>query len=636
MYLVEMTTGDQKITIHEPGTSQVKLTAGQIKRETNKEASFDMTMLPNNPGYNQVMPLLSRIKVTRTDRNEVQFFGRVLTPSPKMETSGLVSASYTCADALDYLHDVYPPYQTLTGTGKVIINKLLDTFNNYPGLESYKHIKLGNVGGTASYSLQVGPEKDVYDTIHDFVTTIMGYEMQLRMVSDTELYLDVQATLGTTSSTVISLGRNLQSLSVDEDPTSIITRAIPLGATKQSTTNSTTASGTEAVQPRVSLADVGKPLYIDLPDLITKYGIQSGPVIFDDVTDANQLTNRLQTWAKSQRPVLRKFSVTALDLSKLGMEADDFDIYNYYRVVNPIMGIDEPLRVIGQTIDIINIASESLTIGDKYKSGTDYALDAARTAQQAEEQSKIYQAAVQTLNSKLSGYDKQISSLSQEVTAIKTQLDSGGASYYTGSIIDVSEWQQTIDWDKVVGAGLALAVIRVQHGASHEDLTYKTSIPAAVKAGANYGVYAYFAAISAADAESEASSFYSRATAAIGSGKAPRLWMIDVEENSVASGTIKDAVTAYLNKLNSLGVPDSKIVIYVSNALFGSIDTTRTQIWIPSYGINDGTVANATKPLHPYDLWQYTSKGVVPGITANTVDMSTDPSDRFKAAFLTK
>ena len=111
--------------------------------------------------------------------------------------------------------------------------------------------------------------------------------------------------------------------------------------------------------------------------------------------------------------------------------------------------------------------------------------------------------------------------------------------------------------------------------------------------------------------------------------------MIDVEADST-SGTLSSSVTAYMNKLNSLGIPDSKIVLYVSNALHPSVDTTRTMIWMPSYGINDGTIANSIKPKYPYDLWQYTSKGVVDGITENTVDMSTEPSDRFKKSYLVK
>jgi Lyzozyme M1 (1,4-beta-N-acetylmuramidase) len=114
--------------------------------------------------------------------------------------------------------------------------------------------------------------------------------------------------------------------------------------------------------------------------------------------------------------------------------------------------------------------------------------------------------------------------------------------------------------------------------------------------------------------------------------------MIDVEtlEMSNNYGAMRGGVEAYMNQLNMLGVPDNKIVLYIANNLYNNLNLNvgrAGSIWLPSYGINDGTVANSRKPTHPYDLWQYTSVGRVNGITGN-VDMSTDPSERFKNQYL--
>ena len=210
---------------------------------------------------------------------------------------------------------------------------------------------------------------------------------------------------------------------------------------------------------------------------------------------------------------------------------------------------------------------------------------------------------------------------------------STGIGDANGVIIDVSEFQGNINWSSVVAGGLSLAVIRVQSGYTYADKTYTTNIPNAIAAGANYAVYAYFAGLDSDDAKDEAKSFVSRAKAAIGSNRAPRFWMVDVEEISVTSGTMRDAVSAYMDQLNSLGVPDSQIVLYIANQLYDTfnLDVGRAAgIWIPSYGANDGTVGGSSKPNHPYDLWQYTSKGRVSGITGD-VDMSTSPSARMKA-----
>ena len=345
-------------------------------------------------------------------------------------------------------------------------------------------------------------------------------------------------------------------------------------------------------------------------------------------------------------------------MQPLGLAVDDFEVGNYYQTVNPLEGLNDYLRIVAITVDINSPLQSQLTIADKQVSLSSYQLEnrkAAEVVKQLRATVSTQNGQIITLNNK--NKEMQTAVTAQQETIDKLQADIDNAdlagiadlknlvkelqdqinsdNYYTGSIIDVSEFQGSINWSQVVSGGLALSVIRVQSGSSHIDETYTANIPNAISAGANYAVYAYFSALDANDAEIEARDFYNRATSAIGSRKQPRFWMIDVEKNSVTSGTLSAAVTAYMNKLNALGIPDNKIVIYVSNALYPSINTSRTQIWIPSYGINDGTIANSRKPLYPYDLWQYTSVGRISGISGN-VDMSTEPSDRFKKAYLTK
>ena len=95
---------------------------------------------------------------------------------------------------------------------------------------------------------------------------------------------------------------------------------------------------------------------------------------------------------------------------------------------------------------------------------------------------------------------------------------------------------------------------------------------------------------------------------------------------------MRAGIEAFMSQLNTLGVPDNKIVLYIANQLYDSfnLNTSRAgAIWIPSYGQNDGSIVNSSRPTHNYDLWQYTSAGKISGITGN-VDMNTDPSEKFK------
>ncbi|MFR4703901.1 MAG: phage tail protein [Ligilactobacillus salivarius] len=205
---------------------------------------------------------------------------------------------------------------------------------------------------------------------------------------------------------------------------------------------------------------------------------------------------------------------------------------------------------------------------------------------------------------------------------------------HIGKIIDVSEWQGVIDWNKVIADDVTLSIIRVQHGSAHQDLKYMENLQQCISAGGKYAVYAYFAATSTSDAQQEARDFYNRTQKVVAGKQQPIFYAIDVESIEM-SGDItqmRAGVEAYMSQLNTLGVPDNKIVLYIANHLYDKFNLNVARpgaIWIPSYGQNDGTLANSLKPTHPYDLHQYTSKGSVNGITGN-VDMSAEPSERFK------
>lgn len=205
---------------------------------------------------------------------------------------------------------------------------------------------------------------------------------------------------------------------------------------------------------------------------------------------------------------------------------------------------------------------------------------------------------------------------------------------HIGKIIDVSEWQGVIDWNKVIADDVTLSIIRVQHGSAHQDLKYMENLQQCISAGGKYAVYAYFAATSTSDAQQEARDFYNRTQKVVAGKQQPIFYAIDVESIEMSGDVtqMRAGVEAYMSQLNALGVPDNKIVLYIANHLYDRFNLNVARpgaIWIPSYGQNDGTLANSLKPTHLYDLHQFTSKGSVKGISGN-VDMSAEPSEKFK------
>ncbi|WP_010288573.1 DUF5776 domain-containing protein [Kurthia massiliensis] len=196
------------------------------------------------------------------------------------------------------------------------------------------------------------------------------------------------------------------------------------------------------------------------------------------------------------------------------------------------------------------------------------------------------------------------------------------------TIIDVSKWQGNIDWSKVAKT-VDFAIIRTQYGSSVEDYMHRTYEAQAKANGVPFGVYSYSLAISSSDARQEARDFYNRAD------KSAQMYVIDVEELTGKSGeSMRTIINAYVDELRKY--TDKKVGLYIAHHLYNTLnlDTSKADfVWIPRYG--------SSAPSYKYDLWQYTDRGIVSGISGyvdmNRLNPSNDLNDiRGKSTLVTQ
>lgn len=203
---------------------------------------------------------------------------------------------------------------------------------------------------------------------------------------------------------------------------------------------------------------------------------------------------------------------------------------------------------------------------------------------------------------------------------MELQFDNGSAKLG----IDVSKWNQEIDWEAVKNAGIEFAIIRCGYrgastGALVIDPRYKENIEGAIAAGIPVGVYFFTQARDEVEAVEEASMVirliedydvdypvFLDSESAGGRGRADGL---DSDERTRAH-------RAFLQTIQAAGYETG---IYASrNWLKDRIDMTRLsdyRIWLAEY-------ADApTYDEYYYHMWQYTSKGTVDGISTN-VDLN--------------
>ncbi|MCM1143451.1 MAG: hypothetical protein NC318_05390 [Blautia sp.] len=189
--------------------------------------------------------------------------------------------------------------------------------------------------------------------------------------------------------------------------------------------------------------------------------------------------------------------------------------------------------------------------------------------------------------------------------------------------IDVSKWNKTIDWEAVKADGVEFAIIRcgyrgLSSGALIIDPTYIENIEGAIQAGIPVGVYFFTQAVNEVEAIEEASMVINL----IRKYDVDYPVFLDSEStggSGRADGLAKEQRTrnhkAFLETIASAGYEAG---IYGSaNWLVSEVEMSALsnyRIWLAQY---------ADIPTYEgyYDMWQYTSKGKIEGISTN-VDLN--------------
>ena len=233
----------------------------------------------------------------------------------------------------------------------------------------------------------------------------------------------------------------------------------------------------------------------------------------------------------------------------------------------------------------------------------------------------------QTIDGKTYFYDKNgnVVTGTQIIQGVTYNFGTDGAiaTSVNGSTfgIDVSRHNGTIDWKAVKASGVDYVIIRCGYrgsltGALIEDQSFRTNIKGATAAGLKVGVYVFSQAINEVEAVKEAS-------LAVSLVKGYHLTypiFIDTESSGGRADKIDRAtrtavVNAFCQTVASAGY---KPGIYASKTWFedklnmGAIGNYK--IWLAQY---------STAPTYKgrYDMWQYSSKGTISGISTK-VDLN--------------
>lgn len=360
MYITSLINGERTIEVH---NEKERLKKGNVVKGINSIDSFSFSILPSNVGFAQIYDLQTLVTVYDTRRERYSFQGRVLYSRDVMEESGLISKEVVCESYLGFLCDSKQLYVgEKNWTVKEFLQHIVEVHNSQ--MEEYKHFVVGKVD-LADENIYVGIQRDdSWVTITEKLIKKIGGEIRVRVEGNVK-YLDFLEKIGRYCSTGIVLTKNMKSISREHNPLEFISRLIPLGAKLKDEFGNET-------EERLDITSVNNGLnYIENQEARAVYGIRYGYVEFDDVTVASNLYNKGMDYLIENSRVQTKYSITALDLSILGLEIEDFEVHNYYPIKNPLLGIDDMARGIKQNIDIVEEIKSAIEIGDNFKTLSD-------------------------------------------------------------------------------------------------------------------------------------------------------------------------------------------------------------------------------------------------------------------------
>ena len=185
--------------------------------------------------------------------------------------------------------------------------------------------------------------------------------------------------------------------------------------------------------------------------------------------------------------------------------------------------------------------------------------------------------------------------------------------------VDVSSYQGVIDWSKVA-AVIEFAILKVIRKDLQPDKQFENNFDGCLDAGVGVqGVYNYSYATTVTKAVSDA-----QRVLEVLAGRKVMVWL-DVEDKCQEGlgSKLIDIIQAYAGIIRGAGL---EFGVYTGQYFYntyikpyGGIDYP---LWIARYGANDGRINEKYEPqINGMLGWQYTSKGVVDGISGN-VDMN--------------
>ena len=354
--------GDQLVYDSRMGTHS--LLALSYTAGVNKAGTATLQMPPGHPKYDSFISYRTLVDIYKD--NVLVFRGRTLYPMDDFYKSRTI----TCEGERGFFQDaVMRPY-LFQDDPAVIFAEVIALYNAQ--VEAFKQFVVGEVTVTDANNyirIESTLAEQVADTIDKLVERCGGY-IVFTTNADGQRVVNWYAELGYRSNQVIEFGKNLTDFSRSGVSDDLVTVVIPYGSQIETEEGDYSA--------RVTIESVNDGLdFIQDYDAVALRGVIAKPVYWDDVTEPANLLRKAQAYLASKRNAITSLDLTAVDLSALDKNIDTFQVGDLIRVRSKPHRVDDDFLLTGMTVDLLDPAGSSITLGKAVSSltGLDVAGD---------------------------------------------------------------------------------------------------------------------------------------------------------------------------------------------------------------------------------------------------------------------
>lgn len=329
-----------------------------VKIGENTAGSFEFSILPKHPHYEEVNELTSVI--TAYDGDEEIFCGRVVEITKDLYNRKKV----ICEGELAYFNDsIQRParYQGLTVRGylETLVNIHNQQVKNQ-GIDKIFKVGAVTVQDSNDYVYKYTNWESTLEVIKtDLLETYGGY-LRIRKENGVR-YIDYLADYPNTNTQVIEFGSNLLDFTHDMVASDIVTAVIPLGARLEDVTE------VEGLDAYLTIKDVnGGVDYVYSQEAVKSYGWIFKTVKWDDVHVADNLLRKGKEYLSDIQFAQITLTVSAVDLHMLHVDMERIKVLDEIRVTSSPNGLDRFFPVSEMTIYLDKPSNNKLTLGTSY------------------------------------------------------------------------------------------------------------------------------------------------------------------------------------------------------------------------------------------------------------------------------